>query len=118
MLLLLIYPLLAALRSGIFRLVDCSTDFRQKKVRLSVGLLRKIGAVWGFWLLSAARHGHIASRIYSRQHTRVDASEWIYANIPGPINLISSQAERDGFSSLPVRVFDQVQPGEISLPVH
>ncbi len=112
---LLIYPLLAILAAwGIFRLVDRSNDFRQKKLRLSVGLLKKAGIVLGVLaILGSAAWAFSFTRIYSRQHTRVDASEWIYTNIPGPINLISSQGGNQQSQPLPVRIFDQVHPGEI-----
>lgn len=38
-------------------------------------------------LLSTFAWAHAFTRIYTREHSRVQATRWIYNNIPGPINL-------------------------------
>lgn len=44
------------------------------------------------------------SRIYTRTHTRVEASRWIFANIPGPLNV---QVDSNGeLNSYPIEVFN------------
>jgi len=53
---------------------------------------RRWGAVWSALLLIGVILGTFAwalafVSIYTRPHTRVAATRWIYANIPGPINL-------------------------------
>ena len=43
--------------------------------------------VGGFVLLATIAWAYAFTRIYARPITRVEASRWIYKNIPGPINL-------------------------------
>ncbi len=44
-------------------------------------------------LLSTLGWAYAFTRIYTREHSRVQATRWIYQNVPGPINL---HVERDG----------------------
>ena len=43
--------------------------------------------IGGFVLVATAVYAYAFSTIYIRPITRVDASRWIYQNIPGPINI-------------------------------
>ncbi len=44
-------------------------------------------------LVSTAAWAYAFSRIYTRDHTRVQATRWIYQNIPGPYNLKVTQTD-------------------------
>jgi YYY domain-containing protein len=88
--LMLIYPLLAIIAAwGLWLLIAASHDFRWKKIRISSKSLRIIGVVSAALVLSGTlAYAFAFSRIYTRPVTRIEASEWIYENIAGPINLI------------------------------
>jgi len=52
------------------------------------------------------------SSIYTRTETRIAASEWIYQNVPGPINLIIQQADGATYQQpIPFVSAAQVNPG-------
>ncbi len=88
--LMLIYPLLATISAwGIWQLILASRDFRWKKFKISSKNLRVIGAVYAVLVLvGTLAYAYAFSRIYTRPVTRIEASEWIYENIDGPINLM------------------------------
>lgn len=67
--------------------------------------------IGGIVLLATFAWALAFSLIYARPITRVAASEWIYQNIPGPINL-HIQAQ-DGFFNQPLSIpyYSNVQPG-------
>jgi len=87
--LMLIYPLLAVITAwGLWKLLSTQRDFRWKKLRLSSKSLRIIGVVSTVIVVGGTLVWAFAfTRIYTRQVTRIEASEWIYENIDGPINL-------------------------------
>lgn len=45
------------------------------------------GLLGGFALLSALGYSYAFTRMYTQLHTRVEASYWIYQNVPGPVTL-------------------------------
>ncbi len=54
-------------------------------------------------LVAAAAWAFAFTRIYTRDQTRVQASRWIYQNVPGPINLQIMQADGSTYNQpLPV----------------
>jgi len=67
--------------------------------------------IGGIVLLATFAWALAFSLIYARPITRVAASEWIYQNIPGPINL-HIQAQ-DGFFNQPLSIpyYSNIQPG-------
>lgn len=84
-----IYPLLAIIAAwGIWQLLSTASDFRWRKLSISSKSLRIIGLVSVITVLAGTfTYAFAFSRIYTRPVTRIAASEWIYENIPGPINL-------------------------------
>lgn len=89
--LLLLYPLLAIIAAwGLEQLLSNQTGFQIKRFKLSKKLLHTTGAIVAVLvLLGTGAWAFSFSRIYSRPVTRVAATDWIYANLEGPINLIS-----------------------------
>ena len=88
------YPMLAIFAAwAVFALYEWG------KARLTAGTWLKLAAwlVGGLVLVSTAAWAFAFSRIYDRPITRVEASYWIYQNLPGPINL-HIQTEEGGFN--------------------
>ncbi len=88
--LMLIYPLLAIIAAwGLWQLISASCDFHWKKLKISRNWLRIVGVVSTAVVLAGTlAYAYAFSRIYTRPVTRIAASEWIYENIDGPINLL------------------------------
>ncbi|HEY9076925.1 MAG TPA: DUF2298 domain-containing protein [Anaerolineaceae bacterium] len=81
----LIYPSLAIIASwGIFQLWQEYQDSEQKRAKWKGILAWTLGA--GV-LLATFAWAFAFTRIYTRPVTRVEASRWIYQNVPSPINL-------------------------------
>jgi YYY domain-containing protein len=53
----------------------------------------------GVVLIATFAYAYAFSRLYTRPITRIEASRWIYANIPGPINL-PIQTDQETFNQL------------------
>lgn len=84
-----IYPLLAIIAAwGLYELISARSDFRWKRLKISRKFLKVIGVVFAVVVLAGTLvYAYAFSRIYTRPVTRIEASEWIYENIDGPINL-------------------------------
>ncbi len=84
-----IYPLLAIIAAwGLWSLISAHRDFRWKRLKISSKNLRLVGVVLTVVVLAGTLgYAYAFSRIYTRPVTRIEASEWIYDNIDGPINL-------------------------------
>jgi len=89
--LLLLYPLMAIFAAwGLEQLLFNQDGFQFKRFRLSSKFMHTTGIVLTVLVLLATGAWAFAfSRIYSRPVTRVAATDWIYANLEGPINLVS-----------------------------
>ncbi|MBN2047870.1 MAG: hypothetical protein JW750_08520, partial [Anaerolineaceae bacterium] len=63
---------------------------------------RAVAAVIGLSVFSATLiWAFMFSRIYSRPVTRVEASDWMFQNIPGPINVMLDTAEGERMQIMP-----------------
>jgi YYY domain-containing protein len=87
---MLVYPSLTIIAAwAVFTLWEQGRDFRQRFDSAWLGNMLK-GLAWAvgagvlIWTIAWA---YAFTRIYTRPVTRVAASEWIYQNVPGPINL-------------------------------
>jgi YYY domain-containing protein len=79
-----IYPLLAMMAAWV--VFDWARPHLPDLKRLNWRAI--LAATAGFLVLGAtAAYAYAFSRIYARPETRIAASDWIYQNVPGPINL-------------------------------
>jgi YYY domain-containing protein len=93
-----VYPLLVIFGAWyLFQLWDKAKAVRAHTFNLKRVLVFMLGALvlgltfaWGFAF----------SRIYTRPHTRVEASRWLFQNMPGPVNL--SILTQDGIYNQPL----------------
>ena len=92
-----VYPGLAIFAAwGIIRLWDLGRQSQISSLKsLITNLARPLAlSIGGVALLGALIWAMAFTRIYTRDVTRLDASRWIYQNIPGPINVrIQTDAE-------------------------
>ncbi len=101
--LLLLYPVMAIVTAWAFdRLIQNESGFRIKNFKISQKVVRTFGFILSaVVLLGSAAWAFAFTRIYSRPVTRLQATDWIYENIEGPINLVF---EKDGVeSSFPIQ---------------
>ena len=87
--LLLLYPLMAVVAGwGLNFLLSNKQSFRVKRFKLTAGSITRIGIVLtALILVSTAAWAFAFTQIYTRPVTRVEATDWIYENLDGPVNL-------------------------------
>lgn len=112
---LLIYPLLAIIAAwGINRLWQSRNELRMWRLRISPKWIRNFGIVIaGIVLVGSACWAFAFTRIYTRPHSRVSATDWIYENIPGPINLVEDAEDGTSFQQLPYRSGDSLTGAQV-----
>ncbi len=79
--------------------------------------LAAAGALIAVVILFTAAWAFAFSRIYTRPVTRVAASEWIYQNIPGPVNLRIDTAEGEYQQPISIpydHIYQDGQPHELN----
>jgi len=111
---MLIYPALAIIAGwGIVKLWSARERIKLIILRIKPRIIRISGIVlFIIILLSTAAWAFGFSRIYTRPHTRVAASRWIYQNIPGALTLQLATDAVDFQQPLPYRAGDTIEPGE------
>lgn len=89
--LLLLYPLVAIIAAwGLEQLLSNNVGIKFKRFSLSKNVIKRVGILLTVLVLLATGAWAFAfSRIYTRPVTRVAATDWIYENLEGPINLVS-----------------------------
>ncbi len=113
---MLVYPLLALFAAwGLFSLWQQRHDIQLKRFKITAKLTRAVGIVLvGLVLIGSAAWAFAFTRIYTRDHSRVAASKWIYENIPGPINLGMEGENGEAFSiPLPYRSGDSLLANQL-----
>jgi len=110
----LIYPSLALFAGwGLVELITIKKSFKLGSIRIKPRILRAAAIILTiFVLVSTASWAFAFSRIYTRPHTRVAASRWIYQNIPGALTLELQTETGDFQQPLPYRAGDIFSPGE------
>lgn len=105
---MLVYPSFALFAAwGLVSLWQKRAEVKLFFLKIKPQVIKTVGVVLTLLvLLGTAAWGYAFSRIYSRQHPRVEASRWIFQNIPGAANLIVNTAEGDIMQPLPYRFGD------------
>jgi hypothetical protein len=99
-----IYPLLCMMAAWLI--------FEIPRFRIHPSASRILsGALAAIVLLSTFAWAFAFTRIYTRPHTRVAATRWIYQNVPGPINLRIQSADGELQQPLAFPYGGSVQPG-------
>jgi len=110
-----IYPLLALIAAWMaFECWDgLQTGLERTWARLGQAAWGKIfaAAIGVGCLLASLGWAFAFTRIYARPMTRVEASRWIYANVPGPINLDVQTPQGIQTQALVYPTDSTVQPG-------
>ncbi len=83
-----IYPLLAIMAAW---LVFNGPRWRAEQGRANPLCVAFYGLLGAAVLVSTFGWAHAFTRIYTRDHARVQATRWIYQNVPGPINVRVAQ---------------------------
>jgi len=110
---MLIYPTLALFAGwGLVRLWTTRKALRLGKIKIKSGLICTVRIVLTVIILfSTAIWAFAFSRIYTRDHTRVAASRWIYQHIPGALTLQMETSSGSFQQPLPYRAGDTFSIG-------
>jgi len=111
---MLIYPALAIFAGwGLVRLWAARKTLKLGFFALKPKFFRVTGVILTVViLLCTAAWAFAFSSIYTRSHTRVAASRWIYQNIPGALTLNLSTDKGHFRQPLPYRAGDTLRPNE------
>ena len=117
---MLIYPALAIIAAWVvFDLWEKGKIAHLSKPRLRFDFIRKPvfwriigGVLGGTVLLGTFAWAFAFTRIYTRPLTRVAASEWIYQNVPGPLNLKIDSPSGTYSQPLSFHASNVVKPGQ------
>ncbi len=118
---MLVYPALALFAGwGLVQLWSARREVRVWFLRLRPKLIRIAGIVLTvIVVLTTAAWAFAFSRIYTRPHTRVQASRWIYQNIPGALTLQVQTEDGAALQPLPYRAGDTLAPdAPLALPFY
>ena len=111
---LLIYPLLALIAGwGFWQLITRDHPMALRKWQVPARLTRALGVVLAMVaIVSTGLWAFAFTRIYTRPHSRISTTDWIYDNVKGPVNLVEQNAEGASFQQLPYRSNDFLNPGD------
>ena len=118
---MLIYPALALFAGwGLVRLLTARDEVKAGFLKLKPKFIRAAGSVLTvIVVLTTAAWAFAFSRIYTQPATRLEASRWIYQNIPGALTLKLETETGDFNQPLPYRAGDTLTPDRpFALPFH
>jgi YYY domain-containing protein len=112
---MLVYPLFGLFAAwGLTSLWDRRREIKIWFVRVSPRVIRWVGVVLTVVVVIGTVVWAFAfTRIYTRDHSRIAASEWIYENISGPVNLVMETSESELMLQLPYRSGDTLQGNQL-----
>ncbi len=102
---LLVYPLLALIAAwGLQKFWQSKKKYILGKLQVKSTIIRSLGIILGVLIVcTSALWAFAFTRVYTQPHTRIAASDWIYQNIPGPINLVIETEDDTVHQPLPYR---------------
>ena len=102
---ILVYPLLALIAAwGLQQFWQSKKEYILGKMQVKPTIIRTLGIILGVLIIcTSALWAFAFTRVYTQPHTRVAASDWIYQNIPGPINLVIETEDDTVHQPLPYR---------------
>jgi len=104
-----IYPLLAMMAAWV--VFDWAQSRLSKLKRLN-GLVILAASAGVLVLIATTAYAYAFSRIYVRPEPRIAASDWIFQNVPGPINLLVQTADSTTYQQpLPFFTGNLIQSG-------
>lgn len=105
---MLIYPALALFAGwGLVELWSARQSIKLWFIKIKPKVIKIIGIVFtAIIILTTAAWAFMFSQIYTRPHTRVASSRWIYQNIPGALTLQIQTTEGVYQQPLPYRAGD------------
>jgi YYY domain-containing protein len=111
---MLVYPLLAIMAAwGMEKLWSSRDTIRFWVIAIKPKLVKAVGVFLATVIIvSTALYAFAFTRIYTRPHTRVEASNWIYQNIQGPLNLVMTTQDGPYAQPLPYRSGESIVQGE------
>ena len=107
---MLVYPALALFAGwGLVRLWSARKTIKLWFIKIKPNMIRITGIVLTVLvILTTAAWAFMFAGIYTREHTRVAASRWIYQNLSGSMNLIIETADGEAQQPLPYRTSDSL----------
>ena len=111
---MLIYPTLVLIAAwGLFKVWTNRREVKIAFLRISPKIMRVFGVMITLLVvIGTAAWAFAFSRIYTRQHTRLAASQWIFQNIPGALTLEMETDEGPTQRPLSYQGGDIVGPGD------
>ena len=104
-----IYPLMAMMAAWFLVELACSQVFKFKNTNWGKILAYALGVLA---VVASVAYSFAFIQIYTRPHSRVAASRWIFQNVPGPITVKIQQADGTITSQpIPFPYDGAVQPG-------
>lgn len=112
-----VYPLLAVFAGWLMiSLWDSARDgWRVRGLQIRVSKTAARGIILGLFIVvlsSTAAWAYAFSSIYPREHPRVEATGWIFENIPGAVTLLIEDGQEVERQLLPFPEDGEITPGE------
>ena len=108
---MLIYPLLTLIAGwGVVKLWSVRRDININQIKVSSKTIRIAGILLTILVvITTAAWAFAFTRIYTRPHSRIAASRWIYQNLPGALTLHMETSDGEFFQPLPFSAGDTLR---------